>query len=235
MTIMETKALRILDQSPESSFPPGLMILWAGGAVGLEAPKGWLLCDGSAVPRDLYPALFSAVGVSYGQGNGSTTFNLPGAAGAYARMASTIPINASGALTSTSAEYSGHQHTVVNSLTINTGGTGLHSTNGLSASTDAVFAGSHAVNNTGVSNVGGGQTWNVGSSNRQSRNVHSHPGNAGANSNHNSDAHNVSVALGGANHTHTAPTIPSANQTTVSTLSNSWTPRYIDVWHIIKT
>lgn len=40
-------------------------------------PAGWLLCDGSAVSRTVYAALFAALGVVYGAGDGSTTFNLP--------------------------------------------------------------------------------------------------------------------------------------------------------------
>ncbi len=41
------------------------------------APDGWLLCDGSVVSRTTYAELFAAIGVSYGAGDGSTTFNLP--------------------------------------------------------------------------------------------------------------------------------------------------------------
>lgn len=41
------------------------------------APSGWLLCDGSAVSRTNYSALFSAIGTTYGVGDGSTTFNVP--------------------------------------------------------------------------------------------------------------------------------------------------------------
>ena len=37
----------------------------------------WLKCDGSAVSRTEYSELFNAIGVSYGSGDGSTTFNLP--------------------------------------------------------------------------------------------------------------------------------------------------------------
>lgn len=40
-------------------------------------PSGWLLCDGSAVSRATYAALFAAVGTAYGAGDGATTFNLP--------------------------------------------------------------------------------------------------------------------------------------------------------------
>jgi microcystin-dependent protein len=41
------------------------------------APTGWLLCDGSAVSRTTYAALFAAIGTTFGVGNGSTTFNVP--------------------------------------------------------------------------------------------------------------------------------------------------------------
>jgi microcystin-dependent protein len=44
---------------------------------GSSAPSGWLLCDGSAVSRTTYAALFAVIGTIYGAGNGSTTFNLP--------------------------------------------------------------------------------------------------------------------------------------------------------------
>ena len=44
------------------------------------APTGWLLCNGNAVSRTTYSALWTALGPTsspYGQGDGSTTFNLP--------------------------------------------------------------------------------------------------------------------------------------------------------------
>lgn len=44
---------------------------------GITAPKGFLLCDGSAVSRVTYVKLFEVIGEIYGSGNGSTTFNLP--------------------------------------------------------------------------------------------------------------------------------------------------------------
>lgn len=57
-----------------SSFlPPGMMAPYGGGS----APSGWLLCDGTAVSRTTYATLFTAIGVVWGVGDGSTTFNLP--------------------------------------------------------------------------------------------------------------------------------------------------------------
>ena len=44
---------------------------------GSTAPTHWLFCDGSAVSRTTYSALFNAIGTTFGTGDGSTTFNLP--------------------------------------------------------------------------------------------------------------------------------------------------------------
>lgn len=41
------------------------------------APAGYLICDGTAVSRTTYSALFSAIGTAFGIGDGSTTFNVP--------------------------------------------------------------------------------------------------------------------------------------------------------------
>lgn len=44
---------------------------------GSTIPGGWLECDGSAVSRTTYAALFAAIGTTWGVGDGSSTFNLP--------------------------------------------------------------------------------------------------------------------------------------------------------------
>lgn len=44
---------------------------------GTTAPKGWMLCDGTAISRTSYAKLFDVIGTAYGAGDGSTTFNLP--------------------------------------------------------------------------------------------------------------------------------------------------------------
>ncbi len=44
-------------------------------------PTGYLACDGSAVSRTTYAALFAAIGTVWGVGDGSTTFNVPNMCG----------------------------------------------------------------------------------------------------------------------------------------------------------
>lgn len=55
------------------ALPTGVFVPF-GGAI---APTGWLLCDGSAVSRSTYAALFAAIGTAWGAGDGASTFNLP--------------------------------------------------------------------------------------------------------------------------------------------------------------
>jgi microcystin-dependent protein len=53
--------------------PAGVVHQYAGSS----APNGYLLCDGSDVSRSDYANLFDAIGTSYGNGDGATTFGLP--------------------------------------------------------------------------------------------------------------------------------------------------------------
>ena len=55
----------------------GLIRMYAGNS----APDGYLLCDGSAVSRSTYSSLFEVIGTTFGEGDGSTTFNLPNLSG----------------------------------------------------------------------------------------------------------------------------------------------------------
>lgn len=60
--------------NPIGAPPTGTIQQFAGSA----APStDWLLCDGSAISRTFYAALFAVIGTTYGGGDGSTTFNLP--------------------------------------------------------------------------------------------------------------------------------------------------------------
>jgi len=49
------------------------------------APSGYLAADGSNVSRTVYASLFSAIGTTWGAGDGSTTFTLPDLRGEFAR------------------------------------------------------------------------------------------------------------------------------------------------------
>ena len=59
--------------------PVGSIIMYGAAA----APTNWLLCDGTAVNRTTYADLFTAIGVTYGAGNGSSTFNVPNLQGVF--------------------------------------------------------------------------------------------------------------------------------------------------------
>ena len=50
-----------------------------------KAPYGYLNADGSAVSREDYKELFSAIGVRFGSGDGVSTFNLPDLRGEFIR------------------------------------------------------------------------------------------------------------------------------------------------------
>lgn len=48
-------------------------------------PTGWLRCNGADVSRTTYDRLFSAIGTTFGPGDGSTTFGLPDMRGLFMR------------------------------------------------------------------------------------------------------------------------------------------------------
>ena len=61
--------------------PPGAVVSFASSV----APVGYLECDGRSVSRATYPELFDAIGTTYGDGDGSTTFLLPDLRGEFIR------------------------------------------------------------------------------------------------------------------------------------------------------
>jgi microcystin-dependent protein len=64
---------------------------------GTVAPAGYLLCNGAAVSRSTYANLFSLISTNYGVGDGSTTFNVPDAAGrSLLGLGSNTDVNAMG-------------------------------------------------------------------------------------------------------------------------------------------
>lgn len=64
-----------------ASVPTGTVI-----HVGMNSvPAGFLKANGSAISRATYSALFTAIGTTFGTGDGSTTFNLPDLRGEFVR------------------------------------------------------------------------------------------------------------------------------------------------------
>ena len=56
------------------------------GFFAMKNPKGrWLFCDGREISREAYSDLFEAIGTTYGEGNGTTTFNIPDRRGYFGR------------------------------------------------------------------------------------------------------------------------------------------------------
>ena len=51
----------------------------------ISIPTGYLECNGEAVSRSTYSALFAVIGTAYGSGNGSSTFNVPDLRGEFVR------------------------------------------------------------------------------------------------------------------------------------------------------
>lgn len=64
---------KLADQLDELIYPTGDLRFTA-----LPTPTtGWLACEGQAVSRTTYAALYGKIGTAYGEGDKSTTFNLP--------------------------------------------------------------------------------------------------------------------------------------------------------------
>lgn len=70
---LASMALSIANRIAATMVPTGSIL-----ATGLNAsPSGWLLCNGAAVSRTTYANLYAAIGTTFGDGDGSATFNLP--------------------------------------------------------------------------------------------------------------------------------------------------------------
>lgn len=135
-----------------------------------SAPSGWLKCNGAAVSRTTYPALFAAVGTTWGTGDGSSTFNLPDLRGEFIRgwadggsvdSGRTFASSQSDELeshthTASTSSSGSHDHTV--SRATSTNGSGSAATGGAASgqiSTSTAGAHTHAVT---VNSTGGSET-----------------------------------------------------------------------------
>lgn len=81
-TIPSVSSVVTMDTSGNMGTTPTTNLMPVGATIpfsGSSTPSGFLLCDGSAVSRTTYAALFGVIGTTFGDGDGSTTFNVPDA------------------------------------------------------------------------------------------------------------------------------------------------------------
>lgn len=71
----------LLQEISASANPTGTIIAYSANNV----PTGYLKCEGQAVSRTEYNNLFNIIGTTYGNGDGSTTFNVPDLRGEFLR------------------------------------------------------------------------------------------------------------------------------------------------------
>lgn len=69
----------IVDGQSVSGIPAGVIQMWGGSYS--TVPVGWLPLDGRTISRTDYSNLFANIGTIYGNGDGSTTFNIPNMSG----------------------------------------------------------------------------------------------------------------------------------------------------------
>jgi microcystin-dependent protein len=114
-------------------------------------PAGWLDCDGTAISRTVYAALFTVIGTAWGGGDGSATFNLPDLrrrtlVGAGGTGTSTLG-NAVGSVggaethTLTTAQIPAHTHTAITAGSFTGNGFGGGNTQGRNGNTGSTGGG----------------------------------------------------------------------------------------------
>lgn len=178
--------------------PPGIIQMYGGAA----APTGWLLCNGAAISRSTYSALFAVIGTSFGAGDGSTTFNVP-------NMQDRVPV---GAGSSHTLGVAGGSATQTPAGSVSVGSTTLDATqipshthtvsdpghsHGVSQSVHA-----HSMNQGPY--TGGGNYTPPGADARYANNANTNGNNANISINGAATGITVSATGGGLGHTHTA-------------------------------
>ena len=147
-------------KTPEtaSGLPAGTIVQWPGAT----APANWMIADGSAISRTTYASLFAAIGVQYGVGDGSTTFNLPDLKGRVVAGldSSQVEFNTLGELggvkthTLTTAEIPSHTHTFSGTTTTDGAHTHTFGANQNGVLTHATGGGGYSA---GFTNQGAGE------------------------------------------------------------------------------
>ena len=82
----------ILNIAAQCGNPTGTIIVWSTST----PPAGYLICDGAAISRTTYAALFNVIGTTWGAGDGNTTFNVPNFTGAKLIIGNNMPVYGTG-------------------------------------------------------------------------------------------------------------------------------------------
>lgn len=185
--------------------PSGAVVAFARST----APTGYVTCNGQAISRSANIALFQAIGTSFGEGDGSTTFNVPqlsdrfirGWAPGGSRGFGTLQESANLRHTHTASETAAGGHT--HDVTLASSGSHTHP-----ASTGVNGEHSHTADSlrtTGGPGAGTGTTY---------QNITIYTGSAGSHS------HTVYMDPAGA-HTHTATVVAAADHTHTITIAQN--------------
>jgi microcystin-dependent protein len=210
------------------STPTGAIIMWPGATT---IPSGFLVCDGTAISRTTYSALFGVLGITYGGGNGISTFNLP-------NYMDRMPIGAGSQYAvsdtggSANAPIVSHTHGL--SISATTSGQSAPHAHGFSGTTAGSGAHSHTISTNFVLNTNPSQPYRVGGDDGSFNNLnpivntdpvgdHTHAFSGSTIDNNVDHSHNVTVT-GNTNAPGGAVSSVGANL-----------PPYIGVYFLIKT
>lgn len=152
----------------DTASPVGSVVGW----VTDTAPVGWLICDGSAISRVDYAALYQVLSTTYGVGDGSTTFNLPDLRGR-------VPIGggtATGAAGATAHALASKGGEETHALT---GSEAVAHRHGMTAAGAAVFNGARVYTRTNAVGIGWTSNLDFGATSGASSNTSTGIGNGG--------------------------------------------------------
>lgn len=248
---------QVLSAASGATAPSGVIMMYGAAS----APAGFLLCDGTAVSRTSYAALFAIIGTTYGAGNGTTTFNVPdfqqrfplgkAAAGTGSTLGSTggaidhthntkAHYHGLGTLaTTTTNSGHGHSHTLAVTSTNSGHGHGLGT-----LTMQPAGAHFHTVNTAtttkATANTGGFSVRENGTSNTSTQPDHTHALTGSIGGSDGLHTHDLTGGVGGADgaHTHVMSGFvgnTSAVNGDIDQATTAQNPPYLVVNYIIKT
>lgn len=186
-------ATNVQDAIEEVTTPPGAIMDYAG----TSAPTGWLLCYGQTVSRTTYARLFTAIGTTFGAGDGSTTFGLPDCRGRVSAGKDDMGGSSANRLTNQSGGLNGDNLGATGgaeTVTLTSTEMPSHTHSGSSLSTNSTGAHTHTFGTTGGSSYralettatfNNGATWTTSSSGSHSHTISGNTGSTGSDGAHN--------------------------------------------------